>query len=96
MGPLGGENSTRGHMPVTPQGRHVVGWEKRMVEMGRPRNAIGPRSDYSWLGRDPFEVVRFSRARHPQTPEIARSRGADFPWDSEICLLLARRQARRV
>jgi hypothetical protein len=77
-GPLGGENSARGHMPVALQGHHVVGRAKRMADMGRPRNVMGPRSDYSWLGCDPVEAVRFSRARQPQTPQKARSGGAGF------------------
>jgi hypothetical protein len=72
-GPLGGENSTRGHMPVSPQGRHVVDRAKRTVEMGRPRNAMCPHPDYSWLGRDPVEAFRFSYTRHTQTLEIARN-----------------------
>jgi hypothetical protein len=53
------------HMPVAPQGRRTVGRAKIAVEMGRPRKAMGSRQDYSWLGRDPVEAVRFSRAGHP-------------------------------
>jgi hypothetical protein len=64
-GPLEGENSAWGHMPVAPQGRRAVGWSKITVEMGRPRKAMGSRPDYLWLGHDPVEVVRFSRSRHP-------------------------------
>jgi hypothetical protein len=78
LGPLGGENSAWGHMLVAPQGHHIVGRAKRTTEMGRPRKATGPRPDYLWLGRDPVEAVRFSCARHPQTPEISRSGGAGF------------------
>jgi hypothetical protein len=65
LGPLEGENSSWGHMLVTPQGRRAVGQAKITVEMGRPRKAMGSGLDYSWLGRDPVEAVRFSRARHP-------------------------------
>jgi hypothetical protein len=39
---------------------------------------MGSRPDYSWLGRDLVEAVRFSRARHPRTPGIARNGGAGF------------------
>jgi hypothetical protein len=52
---------------------------------------MGPRPDYLRLGRDHVEAVRFSRARHPQMPEIARSGGAGFSSDSEVCSLLSRR-----
>jgi hypothetical protein len=78
LGPLWGENSARGHMTVAPQGHHVMGRAKRTVEMGRLRNVIGPCPNYSWLRRDLVEDVHFSRARHPQTPEIAQSGGAGF------------------
>jgi hypothetical protein len=77
-GPLEGENSAWGHKPVAPQGRHVVGRAKTIVEMGRPKKAVGSRPDYSRIGCDPMEVVRFSRARCPQTPGIARNGAAGF------------------
>jgi hypothetical protein len=48
------------------------------AEADRPRSAMGPRPDYSWLGCDHIEDVHFSRTRHPQTLEIARSEGAGF------------------
>jgi hypothetical protein len=77
-GPLEGENSAWGHMPVAPQGHRVVGRAKIMVEMGRPKKATGPRSGYSWLGCDPIEVVRFSHARRPRTSRIVQSRRVGF------------------
>jgi hypothetical protein len=46
-GPLEGENPARGHKPVAPQGRRIVGWAKTTVEMGRPKNAMGSRPDRS-------------------------------------------------
>jgi hypothetical protein len=77
-GPLVGEKSAWGHMPVAPQGRRVVVRAKIMVEMGRPRKVMGTYPDYSWIGRDPVEVVCFSRARHPRTLGIARNGGTGF------------------
>jgi hypothetical protein len=39
-GPLEGENSAWGHMPVALQGCRIVGQTNIMVEMGRPRKAM--------------------------------------------------------
>jgi hypothetical protein len=65
LGPLEGKNSAWGYMPVALQGHRVVGRAKITVEMGRPRKALDSHPDYSGLGHDPVEAVRFSRARHP-------------------------------
>jgi hypothetical protein len=65
-------------MLVAPQGHHVVDRAKIMVEMGQPRKAMASRLDYSWLGRDPVETVRFSRARHPRASGIPQNGGAGF------------------
>jgi hypothetical protein len=43
--PLEGENSTRSHEPVAPQGRRIVGRAKTTVEMERPRRAMVSRPD---------------------------------------------------
>jgi hypothetical protein len=71
LGPLGGENLVWAHKPIIPQGHRVVGRTKTIVEMGRPREAMA----HVWIVRgvrhDPEEVVRFSRAHRPQTPEMA-------------------------
>jgi hypothetical protein len=67
-----------GHKPVTPQGHRIVGRTKAIVEMGRPKKAMGSRLDCSRIGCDPVEVVRFFHGRRPQTPGIARNGAAGF------------------
>jgi hypothetical protein len=67
-----------------------VGRAKVTVEMGRPRKAMGSRPDYSWLGRDPVEAVRFSRARHPRK-DSSEQRHRVFLRISEVYSLLAKR-----
>jgi hypothetical protein len=78
LGPLEGENPAWGHVPVAPQGHRVVDRAKIVVEMGRLREAMGSRPDYSQLGHDPVEVACFSRVRCPQTLGTARNGGAEF------------------
>jgi hypothetical protein len=77
-GPLEGEKPAWGHKPVAPQGHDIVGRAKTMVEMGRPRKAMGLRPYYLRLGRDPVEVVRFPCVQRPQTSGIARNGGVGF------------------
>jgi hypothetical protein len=62
LGPLEGENPAWDHKSVALQGHRVMGRTKTTVEMGRPRKAMGSRTDYSQIGIDPVEAVRFSLA----------------------------------
>jgi hypothetical protein len=55
-----------------------VGRAKTKVEMGRPKKAMGSRPDRLWIRHNLEEVVRLSRARRPQTPEIDRNEATGF------------------
>jgi hypothetical protein len=66
------------HKPVAPQGRLIVGRAKTTIEMGRPNKAMGSRSDRPWIMSNLKVVVRLSRARCPQTPEIDRDEAIKF------------------
>jgi hypothetical protein len=55
-----------------------VGWEKTTIEMGRPKKAMGSCPDHPRIMRNIKVVVRLSRARRPQTPEIDRDEVIGF------------------
>jgi hypothetical protein len=73
-GPLEGKKPCLG-----PKASHrIMGRAKTTIEMGRPKKAMGSRPGCSRIGRDPVEAIRFSRARRPQTPGIARNGATGF------------------
>jgi hypothetical protein len=77
-GPLEDENPCVGPQTSHPQGRLIVGRAKTTVEMGRPKKVMGSRPDCLWIISNLEGVVRLSRARRPQTPEIDRDEAIGF------------------